>query len=906
MKSAAIRELFLSYFEQLGHQCVPSSSLIPAHDPSLLFTNAGMVPFKEVFLGHQPAPAKRTVSIQRCVRAGGKHNDLERVGYTKRHHTFFEMLGNFSFGDYFKQQAIHFAWQFLTSKDYLHINPDKLIVTVYKDDEESYRIWRDEIGLAATTIIRIGDHEGMHHHSDNFWSMGDTGPCGPCTEIFYDHGPALAGGPPGSAEQDGDRFVEIWNVVFMQFNRQTDGQLTPLPHPSVDTGMGLERLAAVMQGVNDNYAIDSFQHLLAAASKITGMDDHHNTSLRVIVDHIRSCAFLIADGILPGNEGRNYVLRRLIRRAARHGHKLGMTQAFFYRLVAPLIDLMGKVYPLLIDQQSAIEKVLLNEEQQFAETLEQGLKRLENDLAALTDRHISGDILFKLYDTYGFPVDIIADIAKERDLSIDLAGFEQAMAAQRERARENQSFSHRANNTALSLPGSTTFTGYQALEQNSKVVALLKDQQTVTTLAQGESGQVVLDTTPFYAESGGQVGDTGRLCNNSVAFTVTDTQKNGAHYLHTGQVTRGALTAGTPLTAAVDQHARQAIACNHSATHLLHAALRQLLGDHVTQRGSLVNAQRLRFDFSYPQALDQAQLTQIENTVNEQIRHNTRVDTTLTSLVEAKQQGAMMLFGEKYADDVRLLTMGDGFSVELCGGIHVTRTGDMGLIKIISESGVAAGVRRIEAITGNAALSHYQHIAQQLSTITRLLNTKPDAIVDKLQQQLAEHKQREKDYAQVKAELFYAEFARREKDYAQVKAQLFYADFAHKATIINNVKVFCVCTPYENDTISQNAMDQFTSRLSSSAIIVLGFHTEKYIRIFITISKDVSSRYDSGVLMKHLAIKFTIKGGGRSDKAQGGGENKAKDKDNNVKTFSIKLSKCVHKWVDEVGKETEG
>ncbi|TXI06602.1 MAG: alanine--tRNA ligase, partial [Pseudomonas monteilii] len=699
MKSAEIREAFLRFFEEQGHTRVASSSLIPNNDPTLLFTNAGMNQFKDCFLGAEKRAYTRAVSSQKCVRAGGKHNDLENVGYTARHHTFFEMLGNFSFGDYFKRDAITFAWTFLTSEKWLNLPKEKLWVTVYATDDEAYDIWTKEVGVPAERMVRIGDNKGAPYASDNFWTMGDTGPCGPCTEIFYDHGPDIWGGPPGSPEEDGDRYIEIWNNVFMQFNRTADGVLHPLPAPSVDTGMGLERVSAVLQHVHSNYEIDLFQNLLSAAAKAIGCSNEGQASLKVVADHIRSCGFLIADGVLPSNEGRGYVLRRIIRRACRHGNKLGAKGSFFYQIVAALVAEMGEAFPELNSQQAHIERVLKAEEEQFAKTLEQGLRILEQDLAQLEGDVVPGDVVFKLYDTYGFPMDLTADIARERELTIDEAGFEREMDAQRERARSASAFGMDYN-SLVKVDSATEFLGYEATEGQGKIIALYKDGQAVDQLGEGEQGVVVLDRTPFYAESGGQVGDTGYLQAGAARFDVRDTTKTGGAFLHHGVVASGALVIGSPVEAKVDADVQHATSLNHSATHLLHEALRQVLGEHVQQKGSLVDSQRLRFDFSHFEAVKPEQIKALEDIVNREVRKNTAVETELTDIETAKAKGAMALFGEKYGDTVRVLSMGGDFSVELCGGIHAKRTGDISLFKIISEGGVASGVRRIEAITG--------------------------------------------------------------------------------------------------------------------------------------------------------------------------------------------------------------
>ncbi|MGE8388103.1 MAG: alanine--tRNA ligase, partial [Pseudomonas sp.] len=750
MKSAEIREAFLRFFEEQGHTRVASSSLIPNNDPTLLFTNAGMNQFKDCFLGAEKRAYTRAVSSQKCVRAGGKHNDLENVGYTARHHTFFEMLGNFSFGDYFKRDAITFAWNFLTSDKWLNLPKEKLWVTVYASDDEAYDIWTKEVGVPAERMVRIGDNKGAPYASDNFWTMGDTGPCGPCTEIFYDHGADIWGGPPGSPEEDGDRYIEIWNNVFMQFNRTADGVLHPLPAPSVDTGMGLERISAVMQHVHSNYEIDLFQNLLIAAAKAIGCSNDGQASLKVVADHIRSCGFLIADGVLPSNEGRGYVLRRIIRRACRHGNKLGAKGSFFYQIVAALVAEMGEAFPELKSQQAHIERVLKAEEEQFAKTLEQGLRILEQDLAQLKGNVVPGDVVFKLYDTYGFPMDLTADIARERELTIDEAGFEREMDAQRERARSASAFGMDYN-SLVKVDTATDFVGYSATEGQGKVIALYKDGQAVDQLGEGEQGVVVLDRTPFYAESGGQVGDCGYLQSGAVRFDVQDTTKTGGAFLHHGVVSSGALVIGSPVEAKVDAEVQHATSLNHSATHLLHEALRQVLGEHVQQKGSLVDSQRLRFDFSHFEAVTPAQIKALEDIVNREVRKNTPVQTEVTDIETAKRKGAMALFGEKYGDTVRVLSMGGDFSVELCGGIHAKRTGDISLFKIISEGGVASGVRRIEAVTGAAALAYLNAAEEQVKEAAQLVKGNRDNLIDKLSAVLERNRQLEKQLEQLQA-----------------------------------------------------------------------------------------------------------------------------------------------------------
>ncbi len=749
MKSAEIREAFLRFFEEQGHTRVASSSLIPGNDPTLLFTNAGMNQFKDCFLGQEKRAYTRAVSSQKCVRAGGKHNDLENVGYTARHHTFFEMLGNFSFGDYFKRDAITFAWTFLTSERWLNLPKEKLWVTVYASDDEAYDIWTKEVGVPAERMVRIGDNKGAPYASDNFWTMGDTGPCGPCTEIFYDHGADIWGGPPGSPEEDGDRYIEIWNNVFMQFNRTADGVLHPLPAPSVDTGMGLERISAVLQHVHSNYEIDLFQSLLSASAQAIGCGNDNQASLKVVADHIRSCGFLIADGVLPSNEGRGYVLRRIIRRACRHGNKLGAKGSFFYQIVAALVAEMGEAFPELKSQQAHIERVLKAEEEQFAKTLEQGLKILEQDLAELKGSIVPGDVVFKLYDTYGFPMDLTGDIARERNLTLDEAGFEREMQAQRERARSASAFGMDYN-SLVKVDVATEFTGYSATAGSAKVVALYKEGQSVDVLNEGEEGVVVLDQTPFYAESGGQVGDCGYLKAAAGRFDVRDTTKTGGAFLHHGVLAQGSLLVGAQVEAQVAAEVRHATSLNHSATHLLHAALRQVLGEHVQQKGSLVDSQRLRFDFSHFEAIKPEQIKALEDIVNAEIRKNSAVETEETDIDTAKKKGAMALFGEKYGDTVRVLSMGGDFSVELCGGIHANRTGDISLLKIISEGGVASGVRRIEAVTGAAALAYLNAAEEQLKEAANLIKGNRDNLIDKLSAVLERNRLLEKQLEQLR------------------------------------------------------------------------------------------------------------------------------------------------------------
>ncbi len=843
MKSAELREAFLKYFEQQGHQRVASSSLIPGNDPTLLFTNAGMVQFKDVFLGDDKRPYTRAVSSQRCVRAGGKHNDLENVGYTARHHTFFEMLGNFSFGDYFKHDAIRYAWEFLT--EVLGLPEEKLWVTVHVSDDEAADIWLKEVGVSAERFSRLDE--------DNFWQMGDTGPCGPSSEIFYDHGESVFGGPPGSENDDGDRYIEIWNLVFMQYQRGADGTLRPLPNPSIDTGMGLERIAAVMQGVHSNYQIDLFQKLLAAVIDVTGATDTHSQSLRVIADHIRSCAFLIVDGVIPGNEGRDYVLRRILRRAIRHGHRLGVDQPFFYRLVAPLVAEMGAAYPELREQQQRVERVILGEEQQFAATLEHGMAILNEAIAGLKGQQIPGDIVFKLYDTYGFPVDLTNDIAREHHLSLDLAGYEAAMAAQRERSRERGQFrvdySHK-----LKLDTRTTFTGYRERAGEATVVALLRGDQSADSLAEGEEGAVVLNCTPFYAESGGQAGDSGYLEGDAVRFEVVDTTKAGNAHVHHGKLLSGALTVGDTVTASIDGNVRNATALNHSATHLLHAALRQVLGTHVSQKGSLVDSQRLRFDFSHNEALTAQELRQIESLVNQQIRDNTPVQVEITDMETAKKNGAMALFGEKYGDEVRVLTMGNGFSVELCGGTHVERSGDIGLMRIVSETGISSGVRRIEAVTGAAALARFDDLERELTSLGALLKTGRDSITAKVEQLLANQRKQEKELQKLQARL----------------AGSTGSDLAASAEDIGGVKVLAARLDTADGKTLRTTMDQLKNKLGAAAIVLAGVDGDK-VALVAGVTKAESQRVKAGDMLSMVAGQIGGKGGGRADMAQGGG-----------------------------------
>ncbi len=856
--SADIREAFLSFFESKGHTRVASSSLIPANDPTLLFTNAGMNQFKDCFLGLDKRAYTRAVSSQKCVRAGGKHNDLENVGYTARHHTFFEMLGNFSFGDYFKHDAIAYAWEFLTSPAWLNIPSDKLWVTVYATDDEAFQLWQDVAGVPAERIIRIGDNKGAPYASDNFWAMGDTGPCGPCTEIFYDHGADIWGGLPGSAEEDGDRYIEIWNNVFMQFNRTADGVLHPLPAPSVDTGMGLERISAVMQHVHSNYEIDLFQHLLQAAADAIGCSNEQQASLKVVADHARSCSFLVADGVVPSNEGRGYVLRRIIRRACRHGNKLGATQPFFYKMVAALAQVMGAAYPELVERQAFIEKVLKQEEEQFARTLEQGLKILEQDLVNLQGTVISGDVVFKLYDTYGFPMDLTADIARERHLSIDEAGFNACMDAQRERSQKAGKFNFDYN-SLLKVDVDTVFTGYDSTRSEGKVVAMFIGDEAVNHVNEGQKAVVVLDKTAFYAESGGQVGDTGVLSVGHTRFEVQNTTKVGNAFLHHGIVTQGQLLVNDTVEGQVDNTLRANTARNHSATHLLHAALRQTLGTHVQQKGSLVCADYLRFDFSHTEGVTAEQISQIEALVNGQILANSTVATEVTDIDTAKAKGAMALFGEKYGDTVRVLSMGtDNFSVELCGGTHVSRTGDIGLLKITSEGGVAAGIRRIEAKTGSGALAWLAEGEQALAHIGQLVKGSRQAVADKVQQLAERNRDLEKEIERLKAKL----------------ASSASNDLLSQVQDINGVKLLAVKLEGADSKSLRTTLDQLKNKLASGVILLATVEGDK-VTVIAGVTADLTSRFKAGDLVQHISTQLGGKGGGRPDMAQGGGTNVA-------------------------------
>jgi alanyl-tRNA synthetase len=844
MNSAELRAAFLEFFRQHGHAVQPSSSLVPGNDPTLLFTNAGMVQFKDVFLGREKLDFTRAVTSQRCVRAGGKHNDLENVGYTARHHTFFEMLGNFSFGDYFKRDAIHFAWDFLTKE--LGIPPEKLWVTVFEEDSEAEAIWLEDVKHDPKRFSRIGA-------KDNFWSMGDVGPCGPCTEIFYDHGEHVAGGPPGSPEEDGDRYIEVWNLVFMQYDRDKEGNLTPLPAPSVDTGMGLERIAAVLQGVHSNYEIDLFQNLLKTAAQLAGTQDLSNSSLRVVADHIRSCAFLVTDGVLPSNEGRGYVLRRIIRRAIRHGYRLGIQETFFYKLVAPLVTEMGEAYPELAKAQEQVERVLKKEEERFAETLDQGMKILESCVAKLDGHVIPGDVVFLLYDTYGFPVDLTADFARENNLSVDHAGFEVEMAAQRDRARAGGNFAA-AYDQDIKHDSSTEFTGYFALEGSVQVLGLFHKGQPVDSLEVGDEGVVILDQTPFYAESGGQMGDSGRIISDSAIFEVYDTQKQGGKlFLHKGKVVQGTLSNGQAVEVSVDAEIRKATERNHSATHLLHAALRATLGEHVAQKGSQVNAERLRFDFSHFEPMTVEEIATIERMVNEQIRLNNPVAAQIMAKDEAVKAGAMALFGEKYGDEVRVLTIGD-FSTELCGGTHVDRAGDIGLFKIVSETGVAAGVRRLEAVTGQGALDWIAQREQALLGIAGLLKSAPDKAVDKVQQLMDKNRSLEKELEKLKSKL----------------ASSAGDELTSQAVDVNGVKVLAVKLDEVDPKALRDLADQLKNKLGSAALVLAAVSGDK-VSLIASVSKDAMDKVKAGELVNFVATQVGGKGGGRPDMAQAGG-----------------------------------
>jgi alanyl-tRNA synthetase len=863
MDSQSIRRAFSDFFAAKGHEVVASSSLIPGNDPTLLFTNAGMVQFKEVFLGQEQRNYKRATTIQRCLRAGGKHNDLENVGYTARHHTFFEMMGNFSFGDYFKREAIAYAWEFLT--EVVKLPPEKLWVTVFEEDDEAAAIWLEEIGVDPERFSRIGA-------KDNFWSMGDTGPCGPCTEIFYDHGPAVAGGPPGSADEDGDRYIEIWNLVFMQYNRLSDGVLEDLPNPSVDTGMGLERLAAILQGKHDNYDIDIFVHLIKAIAAIAGLSDYSHKSLRVIADHIRACAFLIADGVTPGNEGRGYVLRRIIRRAVRHGYQLGIDEAFLFRLVEPLIEVMGEAYPELIKQQALIERALNQEEAQFSRTLHQGLNILEKDIAGVSGKIISGEVVFKLYDTYGFPADLTADIARERGLSVDMAGFEVCMNQQRERARSAGRFEIDYNKLPQ-VEGESIFSGYERTADTGQITLLLDEAHNrCNVLKEGEQGAVVLNQSPFYAESGGQVGDCGVLQTKQAHFIVQDTRKQGGAIIHLGYVSSGVLNQGDTVYAQVDAKRREQIKANHSATHLLHAALKQVLGNHVVQKGSIVLADRLRFDFTHFEAISDDELCEIELLVNAQIRANIAVETMQTSLDKAKKMGAVALFGEKYQQDVRVLQIGQ-FSMELCGGTHVSATGDIGLFKITGESAIAAGIRRIEAITGEAALVHFQQLTTQQQTVAALLKSSREQLVDKLNQLLLDQRQLKKALDKLKAEQAVANSD----------------NLADQVIDVDGVKLLAAEVCDIEPKAMRELLDQLKLQLGS-AVIVLGLKRGDKVNLVAGVTDDLTARYKAGDLIRFVAQQVGGKGGGRADMAQAGGTQ--------PENLATALA-CVPRWLQQ-------
>lgn len=851
--TSEIRQAFLEFFQSKGHTIVPSSSLVPENDPTLLFTNAGMNQFKDVFLGLDKRSYNRATSSQRCVRAGGKHNDLENVGYTARHHTFFEMLGNFSFGDYFKPDAIAFAWEFLTSPQWLALPKEKLWVTVYETDDEAYDIWNREIGVPAEHIVRIGDNKGAPYASDNFWQMGDTGPCGPCTEIFYDHGDHIWGGPPGSAEEDGDRFIEVWNVVFMQFNRQADGTLKKLPKPSVDTGMGLERISAVLQHVNSNYEIDIFQALIKEIASLLNVTDLDNKSLRVIADHIRSCAYLIADGVMPSNEGRGYVLRRIIRRAVRHGNILGAKSAFFYQLVPTLAKAMGQAGEILTQKQAHIQKALKAEEDQFARTLERGLALLEDALTKVENKVLSGEVAFKLYDTYGFPLDLTADVCRERSITIDEAGFEREMQAQRARAQASSNFGTDYN-YVIKVDGSTEFKGYEVTECEATVVALFSNGKAVEAIQPGENAVVVLDRTAFYGESGGQVGDSGVIASDICNFEVNDTQKYGQVFGHIGQLASGTLSVGDKVKAEVNTTRRHAITLNHSATHLLHSALRQVLGDHVAQKGSLVSENSLRFDFSQGEAISKADLEEIERIINTKIRENIVVTTEVMDLESAKQKGAMALFGEKYGDRVRVVDMTAAFSVELCGGTHVKQTGEIGLFKVVSEGAVAAGVRRIEAVTGENAIGLLHQQQQILNQSAELLKADTASLVEKIQQLQEKSKKVEKELQQLKDKLA-----------AQAGGEL-----AKQAQQINGVNVVVQRLENVDAKALRTMVDDLKNQLGS-AVIVFATQTDEKVNLIVGVTKDLTDKVNAGELVGLMAQEVGGKGGGRADMAMAGG-----------------------------------
>lgn len=859
--TAEIRSAFLNYFAKHQHQIVASSSLVPHDDPTLLFTNAGMNQFKDVFLGSDKRNYSRAVSSQRCVRAGGKHNDLENVGYTARHHTFFEMLGNFSFGDYFKEDAIKFAWQFLTEE--LGLPTEKLLVTVYSEDDEAYNIWHEKMGLPENKIIRIST-------SDNFWSMGDTGPCGPCSEIFYDHGDHIWGGPPGSPEEDGDRFIEIWNLVFMQFNKQSDGTMEPLPKPSIDTGMGLERISAILQNVHSNYEIDIFQALISAASEITGNKDLENKSLRVIADHIRSCGFLICDGVMPSNEGRGYVLRRIIRRAVRHGYKLGAKDIFFYKLVAELVSQMGDAYPELSNQQAVVEKVLRVEEEQFSRTLERGMNILNDAIESLDGNTIPGDVVFKLYDTYGFPMDLTNDVAREKSLKIDESGFNDAMAQQRKRAQQASNFGTDYNEM-LKSENESEFTGYEHVEGAATVVELLVGSGSVTSVSDSDDVVIVLDETPFYAESGGQVGDTGAINGEDGTADVLDTVKLGKAFAHKVTV-KGTISVGDKVATQVDESRRELIKLNHTATHLMHAALRKVLGTHVTQKGSLVDEDKLRFDFSHLEAVTKDEITAIEEMVNAEIRNNTSLNTQLMELEEAKASGAMALFGEKYDEKVRVVSMGD-FSVELCGGTHVNRTGDIGLFHIVSEGGIASGVRRIEAVTGPAAIKAMQEKHAVIIQLASQLKTDPNKLVERIESVLGQQKGLEKEVSQLKQKL----------------ASQAGNDLLSSVTEINGVKVLVSELEGVEAKALRGMMDDLKNQIQSG-VIFLAIAGDSKVNLIAGVTKDLTNKVKAGELVNFVAQQVGGKGGGRPDMAQAGG--------NQPENLAIGL-KSISTWLED-------
>ena len=854
MSTSEIRQGFLEFFTKKGHQVVSSSSLVPENDPTLLFTNAGMNQFKDTFLGTEQRAYTRATSSQRCVRAGGKHNDLDNVGYTARHHTFFEMLGNFSFGDYFKRDAIAFAWEFLT--DVLKIPKDKLLVTVYETDEEAFSFWADEVGVQKDKIIRIGDKSPeKKYESDNFWSMGDTGPCGPCSEIFYDHGEHIWGGPPGSPEEDGDRFIEIWNLVFMQYNRHADGTMEDLPKQSVDTGMGLERISAIMQNGHSNYDIDIFQGLIKKVAEVTGATDLEDKSLRVVADHIRSCGFLIADGVMPSNEGRGYVLRRIIRRAVRHGHKLGASEVFFHKVYEELIQQMGGAYPELLQQRLFVEKILRLEEEQFGKTLERGLQILDIALDELEGSVIPGDVVFKLYDTYGFPADLTADIARERELTIDQDGFDNAMAEQRSRAQQANNFG-KDYNEVLKIECKTNFIGYKSLEGNGTVTNIIKDGAFVDALVEGDNAQVVLSETPFYAESGGQIGDAGILKLNDGIFTVTDTKKSADAFLHIGYLSTGSLALNEEVNAQVEADRRKSIALHHSATHLLHAALRQTLGEHVTQKGSLCDAEKLRFDFSHFEALSMGTLNQVSHLVNKAIRNNYEVVTKLMDMEEAKNTGAMALFGEKYDEMVRVVQMGD-FSVELCGGTHTNRTGDMGIFLVTSEAGIAAGVRRIEASVGAAAEQALYNLRDQFNKACDLVKGDSFNIGEKIMQTLDRNKALEKELATIKAKI------------ASEKG----SNLTGNAIEINGVKVVIANIEGIDPKTLRDSVDEMKNKLQSGIVVLATAVGSDKVSLIVGVTKDLTKKVKAGELVNLIAAPVGGKGGGRPDMAMAGGNN---------------------------------